>query len=62
MAIIDRKRTLDGLAVSRSGQPETAAEIDAKALDRARKDPVVKRFAANADAHLRQLRAEGRIS
>jgi hypothetical protein len=62
MAIIDRKMTLSGLASSRGRRLKAAADIDAKEFDRARKDPVVRRFAATADAHLRRLRAEGRIN
>ena len=61
MAILDRKFSLSGFALSRSQRSDTFANIDAKALDRARKDPVVRRFAAKADAHLKRLKAEGRI-
>lgn len=62
MAIIDQKMSLDGLAASRKRHADAAADIDAKAFESARKDPVVQRFAASADAHLRRLRAEGRIN
>lgn len=61
MAILDRKFSLSSFALPRSRHSDTFANIDAKALDRARKDPVVRRFAAKADAHLQRLRAEGRI-
>lgn len=62
MAIIERRISLDGLTASRKRHAAATADIDAKAFDSARKDPVVQRFAAAADAHLRRLRAEGRIS
>jgi len=52
---------MGSIASARQGRKETFAEIDAKALERARRDPVIQRFAAEADAHLKQLRDEGRI-
>lgn len=59
MAILDRKFT--GFSLPGSQRHRSFASIDAKALDSARKDPVVKRFAVMADQHLKRLRAEGRI-
>lgn len=58
---LDRTTIMGSLAPARKERKETFAEIDAKALQRARRDPVVQRFAAEADAHLEQLREEGRI-
>lgn len=38
-----------------------AAEIDAEEFEAAKRDPVVKEFARQADATIRTLREQGRI-
>jgi hypothetical protein len=62
MAILERKIALSSLATERKTKEPPVADIDAKAFERARKDPGIRRFADEADAHLRHLKSEGRIS
>ena len=55
------RRTVVSDIVSRAEKEKTFADIDAKAFQRARRDPIVRQFAAEADSHLKRLRDEGRI-
>jgi hypothetical protein len=60
MAIADRR--VKSKKVARQIEHEQPfAEIDAKQLRRAQKDPNVQQLHAAADRHLEALRAEGRI-
>lgn len=62
MALIDRKRASDDArAASQHKIDQPFAEINAKKLARARRDPKVQNVWAAADEHMATLRAEGRI-
>ena len=61
MAIADRKAKARKIT-HRTEQSQPFAEIDAKQLRRAQKDPGIQQLHAAADRHLEQLQAEGRIS
>jgi len=60
MAITDRKVRAKKVAHS-TEQIQPFAEIDAKQLRRAQKDPGIQQLHAAADRHLEALQAEGRI-
>jgi len=62
VAIVYRKRISDETqAASQLKQDQPFAEIDAKKLSRARKDPKIQNLLTAADDHMATLRAEGRI-
>lgn len=62
MAIVSRKRTsADARVASRQEIDQPFAEIDAKKLNRARRDPKIQNVLTAADEHMATLRAEGRI-
>lgn len=60
MAIVDRKVPTKKVA-KQTERESSFAEIDAKQLRRAAKDPGVKRLHDAADQHLARLKGEGRI-
>lgn len=60
MAIVDRKVQAEKVA-KQTERESSFAEIDARQLRRAAKDPGVKQLHAAADKHFELLQAEGRI-
>lgn len=62
MAILDRKTNSDDPQIAEQHEIEQPfAEIDAKKLDHARRDPKIQNVLAAADEHMATLRAENRI-